>query len=129
MANNYPSNLDYIAHGWGKKPDQKQKEKEYNHWYYENRTKKKLNQIGVDDRSNTEITADIQKKEEAIDKFLKDNSNPVTDTLSAIREALNKPILDAPGSMTAYAGESKKKDSDQEWVQLSNGQWTLKKKK
>lgn len=128
MDNNYSWGLDYIAHGWGKKPDQKQREKEYNHWYYENKIKKQNGLVDFTDKEeNVRTTENVQKQQEDFDKFLADNPNPVTNMLASVRQALRTPIGSA--TATAYANEQKKEEEQDEWIEVAPGQYTLKKKK
>ena len=49
---------DYLEHSWGKKPEQKAREREYNHWYYINKVKDKVKDVmGYDERD------DLNKKD------------------------------------------------------------------
>lgn len=128
MDNNYSWGLDYIAHGWGKKADQKQREKEYNHWYYMNKIKKQNGLVDfADQEENVRVSDNVQKQQEDLDKFLADNPNPVTNMLASIRQALNTPI-GSHGTTTAYAADQKHEEQG-EWVEVAPGKYTMKKKK
>lgn len=61
----------YLEHSWGKKPEQKAREKEYNHWYYVNKVKKKVSDsLGFDDKQQLdEANAEFKDLSKQLDEL------------------------------------------------------------
>lgn len=103
MENNFWWALDHISHSWGNKPEQKQAEKEYNHWYYENKTKKKKEALDLSNPDNLiESNEEVTKRQEEHQSYI-DNLTKGT-PIEKLNEILSTPIYAPKKKHTVSVG-------------------------